>query len=283
MRLLTLVCALSLAASSADAAWAKSNKGGPEVKWSAPSAFVTGQSFKVSLEIVAPEGGTTVANWLVSPAAFTLDGKPLAKREEGGTFNLPAGFKLTGDIDLGPYIKNTANFKLGYANEASDAPPVEVKVLEAAPAGLNFMQMPLEDLSKYQVILRTVRGDITVKFWPDVAPNHVIPGFMIQGGDPTGTGTGSGPRQLQSEFQAQKKHLRGVLSMARSSDPNSASCQFFIMHAAAPSLDNQYSAFGEVVTGMDAVDKIVNTPRGGNDKPKEPQTILEALVVRTQG
>jgi peptidyl-prolyl cis-trans isomerase B (cyclophilin B) len=300
---LTLVCALSLAASSADAAWAKSNKGGPEVKWSAPSAFVTGQSFKVSLEIVAPEGGTTVANWLVSPAAFTLDGKPLAKREEGGTFNLPAGFKLTGDIDLGPYIKNTANFKLGYANEASDAPPVEVKVLEAAPAGLNFMQMPLEDLSKYQVILRTVRGDITVKFWPDVAPNHVrnfldlsytgfykgttfhrvIPGFMIQGGDPTGTGTGSGPRQLQSEFQAQKKHLRGVLSMARSSDPNSASCQFFIMHAAAPSLDNQYSAFGEVVTGMDAVDKIVNTPRGGNDKPKEPQTILEALVVRTQG
>jgi peptidyl-prolyl cis-trans isomerase B (cyclophilin B) len=153
------------------------------------------------------------------------------------------------------------------------------------------------------VILRTVRGDITVKFWPDVAPNHVrnfldlsytgfykgttfhrvIPGFMIQGGDPTGTGTGSGPRQLQSEFQAQKKHLRGVLSMARSSDPNSASCQFFIMHAAAPSLDNQYSAFGEVVTGMDAVDKIVNTPRGGNDKPKEPQTILEALVVRTQG
>jgi peptidyl-prolyl cis-trans isomerase B (cyclophilin B) len=151
--------------------------------------------------------------------------------------------------------------------------------------------------------IETRLGSIEIEFLPDKAPGHVknfldlarkgfydgttfhrvIPGFMIQGGDPTGTGTGSGPRQLQSEFQAQKKHLRGVLSMARSSDPNSASCQFFIMHAAAPSLDNQYSAFGEVVTGMDAVDKIVNTPRGGNDKPKEPQTILEALVVRTQG
>ena len=276
--------------------------GGPEVKWSAPSTFMTGQPYKVALEIVAPEAGTVVASWLVSPAAFIVDGKPLAKREDGGTLTLPAGFKLTGEVDLGPYIKSTGKFNLSYANEVSDTPAIEVKFLELAPAGLNFMQMPVEELSQYNVILHTNQGPITVKFWPDIAPNHVrnfldlsytgfykgttfhrvIPGFMIQGGDPTGTGTGDGPRQIKAEFQPNKKHLRGVLSMARSSSPDSASCQFFIMHGTYPSLDNQYSAFGEVVSGMDAVDKIVNTPRGPGDKPREPQTMLDVVVVKVQ-
>ena len=73
--------------------------------------------------------------------------------------------------------------------------------------------------------------------------------------------------------------MRGVLSMARSADPNSASCQFFVMHKDSPHLDNQYSAFGKVVQGMAAVDRIVSAPKGRNDKPNEPQVIQRAVVV----
>ncbi len=278
--------------------------GGPDVKWSAPSTFIAGQSFKVHVEVTAPKDGTMVANWLFTPSAFTLDGKPLAKREEGGTLSLPPGFTVKGDIDLAPYLQPKGEFKLDYAgdNNASAAPALTVKFFEAAPAGLDFMKMPVEELGDYMVLLQTVRGDILVKFWPETAPGHVrnfldlsyvkfydgttfhrvIPGFMIQGGDPTATGTGDGPRRLKPEFQPTRKHLRGVLSMARSSAPDSASCQFFIMHAAAPSLDNQYSAFGEVVTGLEALDAIVTTPRGAQDKPKETQTILHAVVLKTK-
>jgi peptidyl-prolyl cis-trans isomerase B (cyclophilin B) len=159
--------------------------------------------------------------------------------------------------------------------------------------------MPAAELSKYWVLLGTSRGDILVEFWPDVAPGHVrnfldlsytgfyngltfhrvIPGFMIQGGDPDGNGTGGGPRRLKAEFN-QKKHVRGVLSMARSNDPNSASSQFFVMHQDSEHLDGQYSAFGIVVSGMDAVDKIVNAPRGAGDRPNVPQVINTAVVVK---
>ncbi|MCL2641884.1 MAG: peptidylprolyl isomerase [Phycisphaerales bacterium] len=149
--------------------------------------------------------------------------------------------------------------------------------------------------------IETTEGAITVEFWPDVAPNHVnnflelamkgfyngiifhrvIPGFMIQGGDPTGTGTGSnGNVRLKAEFNRRpdRRHVRGVLSMARSSDPNSASCQFFIMHQDSPHLDGQYSAFGKVIAGIEAVDKIVNTPTGPGDRPKNPPKIVKITV-----
>jgi len=149
--------------------------------------------------------------------------------------------------------------------------------------------------------IETTEGVITVEFWPDVAPNHVnnfielakkgfyngiifhrvIPGFMIQGGDPTGTGMGSnGNVRLKAEFnrRADRRHVRGVLSMARSNDPNSASCQFFIMHEDSPHLDGQYSAFGKVIEGIEAVDKIVSVPRGANDRPKNPPKIVKITV-----
>jgi peptidyl-prolyl cis-trans isomerase B (cyclophilin B) len=170
---------------------------------------------------------------------------------------------------------------------------------QAAPPGLDFMKMPVGDLSKYRVILETNQGNLEVEFWPDDAPNHVrnfldlaytgfydgttfhrvIPGFMIQGGDPTGTGTGDGKRRLKAEFN-KRKHEAGVLSMARSSSPDSASCQFFVMHAKSPHLDGQYSAFGKLVTGTEVVEKIVKTKRGANDKPVEPQKIVKAKVVK---
>lgn len=169
----------------------------------------------------------------------------------------------------------------------------------AAEPNLDFMKMPVADLAKYHVVLETNQGNLEVEFWPDVAPNHVrnfldlsytgfydgttfhrvIPGFMIQGGDPTGTGTGDGKRKLKAEFN-NKKHEAGVLSMARSSSPDSASCQFFVMHARSPHLDGQYSAFGKLVSGLDVVEKIVKVKRNASDKPAEPQKIMKAKVVK---
>ena len=138
-------------------------------------------------------------------------------------------------------------------------------------------------------------GDILLKFYPDVAPNHVknmvklakekffdrttfhrvIPGFMIQGGDPNSKdpdrsqhGMGGPGHRLAAEFN-NKLHRRGVLSMARAQDPNSAGSQFFICVADSNFLDGQYTAFGEVVSGMEVVDRIVNAPRDERDNPHD--------------
>ena len=96
---------------------------------------------------------------------------------------------------------------------------------------------------------------------------------MIQGGDPQGTGMGGAKTKIVGEFRANGynntlKHTRGVISMARAFDPNSASSQFFIMHEDAPHLDGQYAAFGKVVSGMDVVDEIASIPVGPNDRPR---------------
>ena len=138
-------------------------------------------------------------------------------------------------------------------------------------------------------------GEIQLRFFPDVAPNHaknlvklagegfyngttfhrVIPGFMIQGGDPNSKssdrsthGTGGPGYKVKAEFN-QRPHKRGTLSMARSQDPNSAGSQFFICVADAGFLNGQYTVFGEVVNGMETVDRIVNAPRDGNDNPHD--------------
>ncbi len=101
---------------------------------------------------------------------------------------------------------------------------------------------------------------------------------MIQGGDPTGTGMGGSEDRIVGEFSSNGfanplKHTAGVISMARSADPNSASSQFFIMHKDAPHLDGNYAAFGRVVEGMDVVDRIARTPVDFRDKPLQPQII----------
>ena len=153
--------------------------------------------------------------------------------------------------------------------------------------------------------IKTTAGDITIRFFPDVAPNHVknfidlarsgfydgtkfhrvIPGFMIQGGDPnTKTndtsmwGMGGSGKNVNAEFST-VHHSRGIVSMARSPDPNSASSQFFIVVADASNLDGQYSAFGLVTKGMDIADKIVNAPRGANDRPDNP-TMIKSITIR---
>ncbi|MEO6435268.1 MAG: peptidylprolyl isomerase, partial [Tepidisphaeraceae bacterium] len=96
--------------------------------------------------------------------------------------------------------------------------------------------------------------------------------FVLQCGDPTGTGGGGPGYKLKQEFN-DTKHVRGVLSMARTNDPDSAGSQFFVMHAAAPFLDNQYTVFGKLTKGDEVIDKIVNAPRNAQDRPNEPTKI----------
>lgn len=158
-----------------------------------------------------------------------------------------------------------------------------------------FSSEEVKKMSEQQAIIRTNLGDITLKFFPEVAPNHVnnfielakkgfyngttfhrvVPKFVIQGGDPNSKnpdrskhGMGGPGYQVKAEFN-KKPHRRGTLSMARSAHPDSAGSQFFICVADIPSLDGQYTVFGEVVRGTEVVDKIVSQPRDGNDNPKD--------------
>lgn len=151
-------------------------------------------------------------------------------------------------------------------------------------------------------------GDvIKAELYPDVAPqsvrnfvslvskgfydglifHRVISGFMIQGGDPQGTGMGGPGYHIYGEFRQngfdnRLKHTRGVLSMARAMMPNSAGSQFFIMHEDAPHLDGGYAAFGKVIEGMDAVDRIAGTRVNGQDRPLQPQ-VMKKVTVDTFG
>ena len=148
-------------------------------------------------------------------------------------------------------------------------------------------------MSEQQAIIHTQWGDIILKFFPEIAPNHVksfvelaqkgfyngttfhriVPKFVIQGGDPNSKevdrskhGMGGPGYQLKAEF-SHKPHQRGTLSMARAAHPDSAGSQFFICVADTPFLDGKYTVFGEVVNGMEEVDKIVSQPKDGNDNP----------------
>lgn len=120
-------------------------------------------------------------------------------------------------------------------------------------------------------------------FYDGLIFHRVIPGFMIQGGCPQGTGTGGPGYSIKGEFAANGfkndlKHERGVLSMARAMDPNSAGSQFFIMVANAPHLDGQYAAFGKITEGMEVADAIVGQPRNMMDKPDKPQVMKKVTI-----
>ena len=151
-------------------------------------------------------------------------------------------------------------------------------------------------------------GDvIKAELYPEIAPNtvnnfislvskgfydglifhRVIPGFMIQGGDPKGSGVGGPGYSIKGEFTANRfpnnlKHARGILSMARTMAPNSAGSQFFIMHEDSPHLDGQYAAFGKVIEGIEAVDNICAVRTDYNDRPRIPQ-VMKKVTVETFG
>ena len=122
------------------------------------------------------------------------------------------------------------------------------------------------------------------KFYNETLFHRVIPGFMIQGGDPNTKnpnkstwGQGGPGYNLKAEFNT-RSHLRGIVSMARATDPDSAGSQFFIVTSDSTFLDRQYTVFGEVVEGMEVADKIVNLPRDGNDWPKQEAKMLEVTI-----
>ena len=146
-------------------------------------------------------------------------------------------------------------------------------------------------------------GDIRAELYPEVAPitvenfiklagsgfyngltfHRIIPGFMIQGGDPEGTGMGGPGYSIKGEFMSNGvpnglNHTRGVLSMARSMMPDSAGSQFFIMHEDAPHLDGEYAAFGKVIEGIEVVDKVASVKTDYNDRPLEP-VVIEIMSV----
>ncbi len=156
------------------------------------------------------------------------------------------------------------------------------------------------------IVTITIRdlGDIKCELYPEIAPitvenfvklasqgfyngltfHRVIPGFMIQGGCPDGTGMGGPGYHIKGEFaqngvKNDLRHTRGVLSMARAMDPDSAGSQFFIMHEDAPHLDGSYAAFGKVIEGIEIVDRIAETRTDYNDKPLEPQ-VIEVMTVQ---
>lgn len=190
-------------------------------------------------------------------------------------------------------------------NAQDDSKPVsppKPKVRESQPSTMGVELTEDSDVA----VIKTKLGNIIVRFYPHVAPNHVknfislaqskfyngttfhrvIPGFMIQGGDPNSKdddlkndGMGGGPRRLMAEFN-QIRHTRGILSAARSQDPNSASSQFFIMVAASPQLDGQYSVFGKVVKGMDVADKIVALPSDERDNPGKASLVQSIDIVK---
>lgn len=167
----------------------------------------------------------------------------------------------------------------------------------------------LESSDKHPIVTIELSNDkiIKVELFPEVAPNtvnnfislvqsgfydgvifhRVIPGFMIQGGDPDGTGMGGPGYSIAGEFTSNNfennlLHTRGIISMARSGMPDSAGSQFFIMVEDAPHLDEQYAAFGFVTEGLDAVDEIVNQPRNSSDRPNDPIS-MRKVTVDTKG
>ena len=153
------------------------------------------------------------------------------------------------------------------------------------------------------VTIETNHGKIEVELYPEIAPNtdnnfislvkkgfydgtifhRVIPGFMIQGGDPDGTGMGGPGYSIRGEFshngfENNLRHTRGVLSMARSMFPNSAGSQFFLMVEDAPHLDGEYASFGKVISGIEECDRIVSVPRNRMDRPLEDEKMVKVTV-----
>ncbi len=156
-----------------------------------------------------------------------------------------------------------------------------------------MVQIEMENGKKILIELYHDKAPITVAnfeklvkegFYDGLIFHRVISGFMIQGGDPEGTGMGGSGEHIKGEFAMNGvdndlKHTRGVISMARSMMPNSASSQFFIMHKDAPHLDGSYAAFGKVVEGIEVVDEIASVPTDMRDKPIEPQVMKKVTIV----
>ena len=191
------------------------------------------------------------------------------------------------------YVIQTTNQE--QTEEIIETVEEEIEVIEVEKQEDNKNQVQSNSMSNPKAIIETKYGNIVIELLPDKAPKHVenfiklskdgfydgttfhrvIPGFMIQGGDPnskdndrSNDGMGGPGYTINAEFN-EISHKRGILSMARSNDPNSAGSQFFIVVKDSTQLDRQYTVFGRVTEGMDVADKIVSVERDGNDNPLE--------------
>jgi cyclophilin family peptidyl-prolyl cis-trans isomerase len=239
-----------------------------------------------------------------SPTSLVLthfDGSPLTAK---GSTDAPGGSATVDLKSLYPDLATPGTYVLfavpkGKAVNAFIGTPVVIEVLADKNQG-GAEVIKLEPL-RYEV-MNTASGPMTMDFYYDVAPNtvdsflrlssegyfdgltfhRIVPGFVIQGGDPKGDGTGGPGYSVNAEFNAQPHH-EGVLSMARASDPNSGGSQFFVCldYAQTQQLDGKYTVFGKVVDGMDAVKKIAATPLAdsANGTPAAPQVINKAEVL----
>ena len=182
-----------------------------------------------------------------------------------------------------------------------------VSAEDKAPTKTDKKETPVSNTTNEVAVIKTVAGDMVIEFWPDVAPktvenfktlakkgfydgtafHRIIKGFMVQGGDPLTKdetkqnrwGTGDPGYKIKAEFN-ERSHKRGVISMARSQDPDSAGSQFFICHGDPSFLDRQYTAFAKVIQGMDVLDKLQAVPVGGpqGSSPKTP-VLLESVTL----
>ena len=281
----------------------------PKVSLEVPSLYLEGEPFIAKVTVLASSlEPLDLPAWAFTGEAFTIGKKQMGTRRVTEKVRLRPGQMFSTSLDLSPLIVemelDPRTMEIGW-NGLPDVPMVRVTWLEAAEKGIKFIDLPEEQLTDYQVALQTNRGLIWLELWPDVAPNHVrnfldlvytgfydgtqfhrvIPGFMIQGGKAREGEVA--PRKLDSEFNT-KRHARGVLSMARlGHDVNSASSEFFIMHAENAKLDGQYTAFGTMLQGEEALDAIAvtadsrfspNTPQGFT--PTTPQIIQRAVVIK---
>ena len=178
--------------------------------------------------------------------------------------------------------------------------------IEGSIDNMNYKET--EEITNYVKIEMKNSGDIMLlELYPDIAPitvknfqklvsekfydglifHRIIKGFMIQGGDPEGTGFGGSTETIKGEFRLNGmdnnlKHERGVISMARGNDRDSASSQFFIVHETSPHLDGSYAAFGKMIAGFDTLDKLASVKTDGNDKPLNDQVIYSIRFVHIE-
>ena len=181
-----------------------------------------------------------------------------------------------------------------------------VSAEDKAPTKTDKKETPVSNTTNEVAVIKTVAGDMVIEFWPDVAPktvenfktlakkgfydgtafHRIIKGFMVQGGDPLTKdetkqnrwGTGDPGYKIKAEFN-ERSHKRGVISMARSQDPDSAGSQFFICHGDPSFLDRQYTAFGKLIKGDDVLEKLATTKTGFQDRPEKRQGVESIQIV----
>ena len=207
---------------------------------------------------------------------------------------LALGTLLTG-CNSGSTSGNTPSLNIEIQEETDEAEPEDLVTEESEANNMSdgnkpVIEITMESGGKIVIELDPEAAPITVEnflklvdenFYDGLTFHRIIPGFMIQGGDPEGTGMGGSDEEIEGEFSQNGwdnpiSHKRGVISMARTNDPDSASCQFFITNANAEFLDGGYAAFGIVTSGMEVVDEISAVPTGANDRPNEP-VVMESI------